>query len=65
MLFIRDDPSYFHCFSVFTWTGENCSNTLRVDAFEFENGEKIVSFQNTGRKMDLHKVAPFQFVANI
>ena len=63
---MRDDrPSYFHCFSVFTWTGQNNSNTLRVDAFDFENGEKNVSFQNTGRKMDLHKVAPCKYVSNI
>ena len=27
--------------------------------------KKNVSFQNTVRKMDLHKVAPFKYVANI
>ena len=26
-------------FSVLVWTGENDSNTLRVDAYFFENGE--------------------------
>ena len=32
--------SYFHRFSVFMWTGENDSNTLRVDGYFFENGKK-------------------------
>ena len=27
--------------------------------------KKNVSFQNTGRKMDLHKVTPCKYVANI
>ena len=36
--------SYFHRFSVFVWTGENDSNTLRVDAYFFENGEKNLRF---------------------
>ena len=36
--------SYFHRFSVFVWTGENDSNTLRVDAYFFENGEKKSPF---------------------
>ena len=35
--------SYFHRFNVFLWTGENDSNTLRVDAYFFENeGKKIL-----------------------
>ena len=29
---------------VFVWTGENDSNTLRVDAYFFENGEKKFRF---------------------
>ena len=33
--------SYFHRFSVFMWTGESDSNTLRVDGYFFENGKKI------------------------
>ena len=32
--------SYFHRFSVFTWTSENDSNMLRVDGYFFENGKK-------------------------
>ena len=28
----------FRCLSVFVWTGENDSNTLRVDAYFFEKG---------------------------
>ena len=36
--------SYFHRFSVFVWTSENDSNTLRVDAYFFENGEKKSPF---------------------
>ena len=28
-------------FSVFVWTGGNDSNTLRLDAYFLENGEKI------------------------
>ena len=27
-------------YSVFVWTGENDSKTLRVDVFSFRNGEK-------------------------
>ena len=37
--------SYFYCFSVFVWTGENDSNTLRVDAYIFENGVKNLCFE--------------------
>ena len=37
--------SYFHRFSGFMWTGENDSNTLRVDAY-FLGGRKNLSFQN-------------------
>ena len=36
--------SYFHRFSGFMWTGENDSNTLRVDAY-FLGGGKNLSFQ--------------------
>ena len=31
-------------FSVFVWTGENDSNTPRVDAYFFENGESKSPF---------------------
>ena len=37
--------SFFHCISVFEWTGENDSNTLRVRVFFFffkENGGKKI-----------------------
>ena len=34
------DAIVFRRFSVFVWTGENDSNTLRVDAYFFENGGK-------------------------
>ena len=37
---------YFHRLSVFTWSGEDVSNTLRVDAYFLENGEKISVFEN-------------------
>ena len=37
--------SYFHCFSVFNWTGENDSNTLRVDAYFFWKREQKSLFQ--------------------
>ena len=37
---------YLHSFSVFVCTGENDSNTLRVDVYFFENGE-ISLFKNT------------------
>ena len=33
--------SYLHCFSVFVWTDEKASNTLRVDAYFVENRKKI------------------------
>ena len=33
--------AYFHRSSVFVWTGENDSNTLRVDAYFSENGENV------------------------
>ena len=35
-----------HSFCVFVLTSEKDSNTLRVDAYFFENGEKILRFQN-------------------
>ena len=37
--------SYFLRFCVYVWTGENDSNTLRVDANFFKNGEKKTRFQ--------------------
>ena len=41
------DAIVFRRFSVFVWTGENDSNTLRVDAYFFENGGKKLSvFKN-------------------
>ena len=44
--------SYFHRFSVFVWTGENYSNALRVDAYFFENGEKLqISVCTRGRAL--------------
>ena len=44
--------SYFHLFSVFMWTGENDSNTLRVNGYFFENG-KILSVSKSIRiRMD-------------
>ena len=36
--------SYFLRFCVYVWTGENDSNTLRVDANVFKNGEKTPFF---------------------
>ena len=48
----------FHRFSVFVWTGENDSNTLRVDASFFENGENNFRFQKypdrSGRGLIVH-----------
>ena len=35
-----------HSFCVFVLTSEKDSNTLSVDAYFFENGEKILRFQN-------------------
>ena len=41
------DAIVFRRFSVFLWTGENDSNTLRVDAYFFANGgEKLSAFKN-------------------
>ena len=38
---------YFHCFTVFEWTGENDSNTLRVNTFFFDKlNLKKCSFSN-------------------
>ena len=49
--------SYFDCFSVFVWTGQNDSNTQRVDAyFFFESGEKICDFKNIWMRMQGAKV---------
>ena len=49
--------SYFDCFSVFVWTGQNDSNTQRVDAyFFFESGEKISNFKNIWMRMQGAKV---------
>ena len=48
---------YFDCFSVFVWTGQNDSNTQRVDAyFFFESGEKISDFKNIWMRMHGAKV---------
>ena len=33
--------AYFHRSSVFVWTGENDSNTLRAAAYFSENGEHV------------------------
>ena len=38
--------SPFHRFSVFVWTREDDSDTIRVDAYYFENGEKISVAKN-------------------
>ena len=38
--------SYFHCFSVFVWTGENDSDTLRVGVYLLKTEEKISVFKN-------------------
>ena len=38
---------------VLAWTGENDSNTLHVDAYFFENGEKKISvFKNIWMRVD-------------
>ena len=37
--------SYFHRFSVFVWMGESDLNTLRVDAYFYENGGKNLRCQ--------------------
>ena len=42
--------SYLHCFSVFVWTDENASTTLRVDAYFVENREKKSGYMWTGPK---------------
>ena len=47
--FIKRMPwtlSYCHCFIVFVCTGESEPNTLSVDAYFFENEEKIYVFKN-------------------
>ena len=41
---LRRALSYFHRFCVYVWTGENDSNTLRVDENFFKNGEKNFRF---------------------
>jgi len=38
--------SYFHCFSVFVWTGENDSDTLRVGVYFLKTEKKISVFKN-------------------
>ena len=43
---------YFHCFSVFKWTGEKDSNTLRVDAYFFGKGKKNRFFKNIWLQVD-------------
>ena len=42
---LYDTQSYLHRLSVFVWSGENDSNTLRVNTFFFQNGGKNLSFQ--------------------
>lgn len=37
--------SYFHRFSVFVWMGESDLNTLRVDAYFYENEGKNLRCQ--------------------
>ena len=44
--------SYFLRFCVYVWTGENDSNTLRVDANFFKNGEKKSVFKNIRIRVD-------------
>ena len=44
--------SYFHRFSVFMRTGENDSNTLRVNGYFFENGKIISVFKSIRIRMD-------------
>ena len=39
------DALVFPLFSVFVWTGENDSSTLRMDKYFFENGGKNLRFQ--------------------
>ena len=39
---LRQELSYFLPFCVHVWTEENDSNTLRVDAKFFKNGEKNI-----------------------
>ena len=39
------DALVFPLFSVFVWTGENDSNTLRMDMYFLENGGKNLRFQ--------------------
>ena len=49
--------SYFDCFSVFVWTGQNDSNTLRVDTYFFLKAEKKISdFKNIWIRMQGAKV---------
>ena len=44
--------SYLLRFCVYVWTGENDSNTLRVDAIFFKNGEKNSVFKNIRIRVD-------------
>ena len=44
--------SYFHCFSFYTWKGENNSNTLRVGAYFLKKEETSSVFKNIGIRMD-------------
>ena len=44
----------FPLFSVFVWTGENDSNTVRVDAYFF-------LFENGGKKSPLYKIPGYMW----
>ena len=53
--------------SVFVWTGENDSNTLRVDAYFFENGGKkiFVIFKQNPIRVDGARVSNANDFENI
>ena len=44
--------SYYLRFCVYVWTGENDSNTLRVDANFFKNGKKTSVLKNIRIRVD-------------
>ena len=44
--------SYLHRLSVFVWSDENDSNTLRVNTFFFKTEEKISVFKNNWIRVD-------------
>jgi hypothetical protein len=49
---LRRALSYFLRFCFYVWTGENDSNTIRVDANFFKNGEKNLRFQKYPIRVD-------------